>query len=58
MTKGVTANQVAEVKKWWTAVENANKNHQPVDVERFADAAFKYVPLLLTEIERLQKEKR
>ncbi len=58
MTKSKTAAEIETILKWWRGIEAAHKNRQPISVEDFADQSFKYVPLLLNEIERLQKERK
>ncbi len=57
MTK-TTEIKMDEVRGWWRVIEKAHKNRQLISVDDFADQAFKYVPILLAELDRLEKMKQ
>ena len=57
MTKA-TEIKIDEVRKWWEEIRRLETCNGLVDTQQFADYAHSAIPVLLAEIERLQKVKK
>ncbi len=51
----MNSNKLDEIRTWWVAINKLESKGKAVDLISFADAAHEYIPVLLAELDRLNR---